>query len=143
MALSSASLSGSRGRDYASLMTDMASARRRSTSSADAIAGLRRFRFLSLQAEHEQHRRRRVVPQFRRGTEHLVAHGGACQDRDVLLAVDREGDGRRVNAGADVEAPHFLQCPRVIGRERPVIVAEKYEVAGGGERARIVRIGKL
>src|SRR6267154_1631937 len=53
------------------------------------------------------------------------------------------GDGRRVDAGADVEAPHLLERPSVICGERAVVVTEEDEVAGGGERARIVRIGEL
>jgi len=59
-----------------------------------------------------------------------------------LLAIDRVGDQRRVDAGADIEAPDLLQCLCVIGRDRAVVVAEEHEVAGGRERARIVRIGE-
>ena len=44
------------------------------------------------------------------------------QHRDVLLAIDRVGDRRRIDAGADIVAPEFLQCLGIVGRERSVDV---------------------
>src|SRR5262249_27473160 len=59
------------------------------------------------------------------------------------FAVHRIGDRRRVDAGTDVEAPDLLQGPRVVRRERAVDMADEHEVAGGRERARVVRILEL
>src|SRR5882724_1863655 len=53
-----------------------------------------------LEPEHEQHRRRRGVLKL----GHVPEYGGwlpcAHQHGDVLLAVDRVGDRRRIDAGA-------------------------------------------
>src|SRR5258707_15550841 len=79
---------------------------------AGPMAGSGRTRWLlrptlPSQTEHEDHRGAAAeVALLRRGRKpaHGVA-GEAGGDGDVLLAIDRVGHRRRVDAGADIEAP--------------------------------------
>src|SRR5580700_1145062 len=91
------------------------------------------------EAENEQHGRRRGVFQRR-----IVLHDErrlprASQNGDVLLAVHRITDGRRIDAGADAKAPSLLQGLGVVCGEGSVWLAEEDEIARGGERTGIVR----
>src|SRR5215813_9538766 len=80
----------------------------------------------SLQTEHVQHRGRRRVPEFRHILKDIGRLTRACQHSDVLSAVHRIADRWGVDAGADIEAPYFLQGVGVIGREGAVQMAEEY-----------------
>src|SRR5262249_9150847 len=57
--------------------------------------------------------------------------------------VHRIADRRRIDAGAGVEAPQLFQGFGVMGREGAIDVADEHKIAGGRERARIVRVGEL
>src|SRR5215467_16265415 len=57
-----------------------------------------------------------------------IAAGG---DNDVLLAVNRIGGRRRVDAGTGVEGPQHLAVLGVIGAETPVAFTREHEAAGG------------
>ena len=69
------------------------------------------------QPEHVQHRGASTMFLSSGAlAQRRVALARADQHGDVLLAVDRVGDRRRVDAGAGVEAPHLLQG---LARRRP------------------------
>src|SRR5215470_8051449 len=57
-----------------------------------------------------------------------IAAGG---DNDVLLAVNRIGGRRRVDAGTGVEGPQHLAVLGVIGAETPLAFTREHEAAGG------------
>ena len=59
----------------------------------------------------------------------------ARTDDNVLLAVDRVGGRRRVDAGSGKERPQDLAALGVIGPEPAVALAGEHETAGRGERA--------
>src|SRR5580700_12019630 len=91
------------------------------------------------EAENEQHGRRRGVFQRR-----IVLHDErrlprTSQNGDVLLAVHRIADGRRIDAGADAKTPSLLQGFGVIRGEGSVRLAEEDEIAGRSERPGVVR----
>src|SRR5579863_8416845 len=69
------------------------------------------------QTEYVQHRRGRLVLQLGCILDDERPHARSYQNRNVLLAVDRVADRRRLNWAADVEAPHLVQGLGVIGRE--------------------------
>src|SRR5438045_1545978 len=79
----------------------------------------------SLEAEHVEHRGGRSVLQFRRVLEEGDRLARADEHGDVLLAVDRVADRRRVDAGANAEAPDLLQGLGVMRGQRAVQVADE------------------
>src|SRR5215813_2417306 len=95
------------------------------------------------QSEHVQHMGHRDVLELGRLPHHSGTLARSNQHRDVLLSVDRIGDRRCVDAGADVVAPDLLQCLGIISRERPVEMTGEHQIARGSEHARIGRIGEL
>ncbi len=72
-----------------------------------------------------------------------VEAGRPVQLIGILLAVHRIADRRCVDAGADIEAPHFLQGLGVIGREGSVQMAEEHQIAGGRECTGEIGVGEL
>ncbi len=71
-----------------------------------------------LQPEHVEHCRPRHVAQFRSPGDPRLGIGDLSRwphaartrrDRDVLLAVDRIGHGRRVEARADIDPPQHIE----------------------------------
>src|SRR6516225_4902215 len=95
------------------------------------------------QTEYVQHRRRRVILQLGSILDDERPHARSHQNRNVLLAVDRVADRRRLNWAADVEAPYLVQGLGVIRRERAVVMTEEDQIAGGRKRASHVRIVEL
>src|SRR6266478_8902374 len=92
------------------------------------------------QREHVQHGGRRHVLDLRGQSVDVDVLARACKHRHILLSVHRIGDGRRVDAGADIEAPYLLQGLCIIRPERAVGLAEEYQISGSGERAAVVGI---
>src|SRR5262249_11491218 len=105
-----------------------------SATATPATASLNRrprFARISLQREHEQKRLVALLPELR--NELVLAAGTraqAGQNRDILLAVDLERHGRRIEAGADIDLPKLLQRHVVIGREGPIGETREYHAAG-------------
>src|SRR6516164_1648948 len=73
------------------------------------------------QPEHEDHGRARHILHFRRARQLVpgIAEQARC-DGDILLAVDRIGDRRGVEAGAQIEAPELLERLIVEGHDGAV-----------------------
>src|SRR5215475_6538035 len=92
------------------------------------------------QSEHVQHRRSRGVLELGKFRQRLLRLLRSYEYRDILLAVDRVGDRRSVDAGARVEAPEFLQGLGVERVESAVERAVEDEIAGGRKRAAVVGI---
>ena len=67
--------------------------------------------------------------EFRRLGNDVVRLPRARQHRDILFAIHRIGDGRGIDAGADIEAPQLLESFRVVGGERAVNMTEKDQIA--------------
>src|SRR5262245_17157970 len=88
--------------------------------------------------EDIEHGCRRRVLELGRVLPHVERLARSHQNGDVLLAVDGVGDGRRIDAGAHVEAPQLLQALGVIGRERADVVVEGHQIASGRKRDGIV-----
>src|SRR5215475_11796670 len=67
--------------------------------------------WIALEREHVEHRSRLHPFQLRRGIDEPLVPGAALpdQDRNILLAVDREGHRRSVDAATRVELPELLQ----------------------------------
>src|SRR6478609_11865394 len=63
------------------------------------------------EGEHVEHRSRLYLLQLRRCIDEPLVPGAAQADQngDVLLAVDRKGHRRCVDAVASIELPEFLQ----------------------------------
>src|SRR4030095_692252 len=61
----------------------------------------------------------------------------------ILLAVARIGDRGRIDAGADIEAPHLLQRLGVVGRKGAVEMASEHDIARSREHARIGQVRAL
>src|SRR6266567_6648876 len=92
------------------------------------------------QSEDVQHRGRRRVLELGGERNDVVRLPRADQHRDVLPAVHRVGDGRRVDPTAGIEAPYRLERRRIVSAERAVDLAEEDKIAGGRQRSRIARI---
>ena len=96
------------------------------------------------QPEHEDHRGLRQVAHFHR-TRQLVA-GIAEQaggDGDVLLAADRIGHGRGIEAGARIDLPQLFEGFIVDREDGAVDQRRDDDAAGGGERTAVVRVRQL
>src|SRR5262249_11499829 len=91
--------------------------RRRANASSRpmAISSWRPDRSSRLQAEDVEHVRDCHVLELRHLRENVVTQARADQHGDILLAVDRIGDRGRIDAGANIEAPHLLQRLGVVG----------------------------
>src|SRR4029450_211801 len=90
----------------------------------------------SSQSEHEDHRR--IAEVLHLGRTRQLVPGVAEQagrNGDVLLAVDRIAHRRRVEAGADIDAPELLQRLVVERDDRAVKERRDHDAAGGRERA--------
>src|SRR6516165_4752088 len=109
------------------------------SSGTGAIAPVHR----GLQAEHVEHRSGRHVLEFGRQWNRIVWLPRTHQDGDILLAVHRIADRRRIDAAADIEAPDFLESLGVVRREGAISFADEHQVAGRCQCARNVRIGEL
>src|SRR6516162_408217 len=96
------------------------------------------------QPEHEDHGRARHILHFRRARQLVpgIAEQARC-DGDILLAVDRIGDRRGVEAGAQIEAPELLERLIVECHDGAVEQRRYHDAAGGRQRAGKVRIGHL
>src|SRR5512138_549813 len=70
------------------------------------------------ESEHVEHRSRLNLFQFRRRIDEPLVPGAAQpdQDGDVLLAIDRKGHGRCVDAATGVELPQLLQRFGIVRR---------------------------
>src|ERR1700751_5835476 len=93
--------------------------------------------------EDVEHRRVALVLHLGRVDE-LGARGIARTRRncEILLAVDREGHGRRREAGAAIDLPELLQGRVVEGRHGPVYESGEDEPTRGRKRAAVVWIGQ-
>src|SRR6266568_2038177 len=78
------------------------------------------------------HERRRLVEA---GTANADAAAG--DDRDILLPADAIGHRRRRDRRTRIEAPHFLECGGVIGRELSVHVTGEQKLTLGAQHARL------
>src|SRR6202521_5347142 len=115
----------------------------RTVASTNAIAEARRM-LLPLQCEDIQHGRVALLLEFRRVDE--LGLGGSTwprRDRQILLAVDLEGHRRRAKARADIDLPQFVERGVVERRNRAVQQPEEDQSAGGGKRARVVRVAQV
>src|SRR3984893_5199002 len=96
---------------------------------------------LRSQAEHIQHGGAALVVKFRCGEELGPRRRARPRcDRDILLAVYLECHRGRAESRADVDLPELFEGGIVEGRDGAVEERDEDQPAGGGERARVVRV---
>ena len=94
--------------------------------------------------EHEDHGRVGQMPHLRRARELVLGvPEQAGGNRDILLAVDRIGHRRRIEAGADIDLPQLLERLVVERHDRAVEQRRDHDAAGGREHAGGVRIRQV
>src|SRR5208337_2647424 len=93
--------------------------------------------------EHIEHGGGRCVLQLRGHSRDERRLPRPHEHGNVLLAVDGVAHSRRVDAGADIEAPQLLQAFGIVRRERAVGMAEEHQVSGRRERAAVIRVIEL